>query len=117
VNTSLSWVLGGYGSCHVDAGEPQMGHCCTKEANKDRYPSIEVSQTVKLKIEGAGVSTIDGKTEGIFEAGAQYVLMCQAVTDGMDKTATITLRNDNGVRKIYYTLSLRGTHDDGPAER
>ena len=115
VNTSLSWVLGGYGSCHVDAGEQQMGHCCTKEANKDRYPSIEVSQTVKFKIEGAGVSTIDGKTEGIFEAGAQYVLMCPAVTD--DRTATITLRNDNGVRKIYYTLSLRGTHDDGPAER
>ena len=117
VNTSLSWVLGGYGSCHVDAGEPQMGHCCTKEANKDRYPSIMVSQTVKFKIEGAGVSTIDGKTEGIFEAGAQYVLMCPAVTDGKDRTATITLRNDNGVRKIYYTLSLRGTHDDGPAER
>lgn len=117
VNTSLSWVLGGYGSCHVDAGEPQMGHCCTKEANKDRYPSIMVSQTVKFKIEGAGVSTIDGKTEGIFEAGAQYVLMCPAVTDGKDRTATITLRNDNGVRKIYYTLNLRGTHDDGPAER
>ena len=117
VNTSLSWVLGGYGSCHVDAGEPQMGHCCTKEANKDRYPSIEVSQTVKFKIEGAGVSTIDGKTDGIFEAGAQYVLMCPSVTDGKDRTATITLRNDNGVRKIYYTLSLRGTHDDGPAER
>jgi len=117
VNTSLSWVLGGYGSCHVDAGEQQMGHCCTKEANKDRYPSIEVSQTVKFKIEGANVSTIDGKTEGIFEAGAQYVLMCPAVTDGKDRTATITLRNDNGVRKIYYTLSLRGTHDDGPAER
>ena len=117
VNTSLSWVLGGYGSCHVDAGEPQMGHCCTKEANKDRYPAIMVSQTVKFKIEGAGVSTIDGKTDGIFEAGAQYVLMCPAVTDGKDRTATITLRNDNGVRKIYYTLSLRGTHDDGPAER
>lgn len=117
VNTSLSWVLGGYGSCHVDAGEQQMGHCCTKEANKDRYPSIEVSQTVKFKIEGAGVSTIDGKTEGIFEAGAQYVLMCPAVTDGKDRTATITLRNEKGVRVIYYTLSLRGTHDDGPAER
>jgi hypothetical protein len=76
-----------------------------------------VSQTVKFKIEGAGVSTIDGKTEGVFESGSQYVLMCPAVADGKDRTATITLRNDNGVRKIYYTLSLRGTHDDGPAER
>jgi hypothetical protein len=118
VNTSLSYVCGGYGSCHVDAGEPQMGHCCNKEAKKDRYPSIMVSQTVKFTIEGdAGVTTIDGKTEGIFEAGAQYVLFCPAVFNGEAKTSKITLRNENGVRVLYYTLSLRCTHDDGPAER
>ena len=117
VNTSLSWVLGGYGSCHVDAGEKQMGHCCTKEANKERYPSIVVSQTVDFTISGAGVTTFDGKTTGTFEKDMQYVLRCPAVTDGKDRTATITLRNEKGVRVIYYTLSLRGTHDDGPAER
>ena len=118
VNTSLSYVCGGYGSCHVDAGEPQMGHCCNKEAKKDRYPSIMVSQTVRFTIEGdAGVTTIDGKTEGLFEAGAQYVLFCPAVVNGEAKTSKITLRNENGVRVLYYTASLRGTHDDGPAER
>lgn len=116
VNTSLAYTIGGYGSCHVDAGEPQMGHSCNKEAYKDRYPSIMVNQTVDFTIEGAGMTTVEGLTSGTWEKDMQYVLRCPAVAEGEEKTATITMRNNNGVRVAYYILSLRCTHDDGPAE-
>lgn len=113
VNTSLSYVCGGYGSCHVDAGESSVGHCCNKEARKERHPFINVSQRVEFTIEGAGVRTADGKTSGVWEAGKDYELVCPAVAEGEEKIATITMRNNNGVRVLYYKLSWQGTHDDG----
>lgn len=113
-NTSLAYSIGGYGSCHVDAGELSMTHYCNKECYKDRNPSITVNQRVSFNIEGdSGMTTIDGKTSGTFEANVAYVMVCPKVDEGEEKVATITLRNDNGIRILYYTLSRRGTHDDG----
>lgn len=117
VNTSLAYSIGGYGSCHVDAGEKHLTHCCNKEAKTDRHPSITVSQRVNFEIEGAGVTTADGKISGVWESGVAYYLNCPAVADGEEKTATITMRNEHGVRVLYYKLSWSGTHDDGPGER
>lgn len=114
INTSLSYSIGGYGSCHVDAGEKQKCHCCNKECYKDRNPGIIVSQKVNFTIEGAGVTTMDGKTSGVWEANKTYYLICPKVDEGIEKTATITMRNENGVRVLKYILSRRGTHDDGP---
>lgn len=114
VNLSLAYSIGGYGSCHVDAGEASMTHYCNKECYKDRNPSITVNQRVNFTIEGdSGMTTIDGKTSGTFEANVAYVMVCPKVDEGEEKVATITLRNDNGKRILYYTLSRRGTHDDG----
>lgn len=113
VNTSLSYVCGGYGSCHVDAGEASLNHYCNKEANKERHPFINVSQKVEFTIEGAGVHTIDGKTSVTWEAGKDYELICPAVSEGEEKVAKITMRNAKGVRVLNYKLSRRGTHDDG----
>lgn len=113
VNTSLSYVCGGYGSCHVDAGEASLNHYCNKEANKERHPFINVSQRVEYTIEGADVKTADGKTSGTWEAGKDYELICPAVADGEEKVAKITMRNEHGVRVLNYKLSRRGTHDDG----
>ena len=113
-NTSLAYSIGGYGSCHVDAGEASMTHYCNKECYKDRNPSITVNQRVNFNIEGdSGMTTIDGKTSGTFEPNVAYVMVCPKVDEGEEKVATITLRNDNGIRILYYTLSRRGTHDDG----
>lgn len=113
VNLSLAYSIGGYGSCHVDAGEPQMIHCCTKQCTKERHPSITLNQKVKFTIEG-GVTTDDGKTSGVWEANKAYGLKCSAVKE--DKYAYITMRNENGVRIAKYRLSLDGTHDDGAGE-
>ena len=114
VNTSLSYVVGGYGSCHVDAGEKQLCHCCNKECYKDRTPAITVNQRVNFTIEGAGVTTYEGATSGVWEANTLYYLICPAVAEGEEKIATITMRNENGVRVLKYKLSRQGTHDDGP---
>lgn len=117
VNTSLAYSIGGYGSCHVDAGEASLTHYCNKECYKDRNPSITVNQRVNFTIEGdSGMTTIDGKTTGTFEANVAYVMVCPKVDEGEEKVATITLRNDNGIRILYYTLSRRGTHDDGTSD-
>ena len=117
INTSLAYSIGGYGSCHVDAGEASLTHYCNKECYKDRNPSIMVNQRVNFTIEGdSGMTTIDGKTSGTFEANISYVMVCPKVDEGDEKVATITLRNDNGIRILYYTLSRRGTHDDGAGE-
>lgn len=116
VNTSLSYSIGGYGSCHVDAGEKQLCHCCNKECNKERHPSITVNQRVNFTIEGAGVTTIEGATQGVWEANTPYYIICPKVEEGEEKTAVITMRNDNGVRILKYKLSRQGTHDDGPEE-
>ncbi len=116
VNTSLSYVVGGYGSCHVDAGEKQLCHCCNKECYKDRTPAITVNQRVNFTIEGDGVTTYEGATSGVWEANTLYYLICPAVAEGEEKIATITMRNENGVRVLKYKLSRQGTHDDGPEQ-
>jgi len=116
INTSLAYSIGGYGSCHVDAGEKYKCHCCNKECNKDRHPSITVNQRVNFTIEGAGVTTMEGATSGIWEANTPYYLTCPKVEEGEEKIATITMRNSNGVRVLKYKLSRQGTHDDGPEE-
>lgn len=116
VNVTLSYSMGGYGSCHVDAGEKQLCHCCNKECNKERHPGIVVSQKVDFTIEGAGVTTMDGKTSGTWEANTTYYLTCPMVAEGEEKIATITMKNKNGTRILYYKLSRNGTHDDGPYE-
>ena len=113
VNTSLSYVCGGYGSCHVDAGETSLNHYCNKEAKKERHPFINVSQKVEFTIEGAGVKTADGKTFGTWSANKDYELVCPAVAEGEEKVAKITMRNEHGVRVLNYKLSRNGTHDDG----
>lgn len=113
VNTSLSYVCGGYGSCHVDAGETSMNHYCNKECDRERHPSINVSQRVEFTIEGAGVKTIDGKTSGTWEANTNYELVCSAVGENEEKVAVITMRNENGVRVLNYKLSRKGTKDEG----
>lgn len=111
VNTSLAYAIGGYGSCHVDAGETAMTHCCTKQCLKERHPAIMVNQRVEFVIEGAGVTTDDGKTSGIWEANKAYGIKCPAVRE--DQIATITMYNEQGVRILKYRLSKDGTHDDG----
>lgn len=116
INTSLAYSIGGYGSCHVDAGEKYKCHCCNKECNKDRHPSITVNQRVNFTIEGAGVTTMEGATSGVWEANTPYYLICPKVEEGEEKIATITMRNSNGVRVLKYKLSRQGTHDDGPEE-
>ena len=113
VNLSLAYQIGGYGSCHVDAGEQAMNHYCNKECNKERHPSITVSQTVQFTIEGGGMKTIDGKTQGTWEADKSYELVCPMVGEGEERVVVITMKNENGVRILNYTLSRRGTHDDG----
>jgi hypothetical protein len=113
VNTSLAYSIGGYGSCHVSAGEKQMVHCCTKQCTDERHPAIQVSQRVNFTIEG-GVTTDDGKTSGVWEANEVYGIRCPKVKE--DTISTITMRNENGVRILKYRLSKDGTHDDGPGE-
>lgn len=114
VNTSLAYSIGGYGSCHVDAGEKEMVHRCTKQCTKERHPSITVNQSVNFTIEGGDVTTDDGKTSGIWEANTPYGIKCPAVTE--DKYAYITMRNENGVKVLEYRCSKDGTHDDGAGE-
>lgn len=111
VNTSLAYFIGGYGSCHVDAGETSMTHCCTKQCTKERHPAIQVNQRVEFTIEGGGVTDGDGKTSGVWEANTPYGIKCPAVTE--DKYAYITMRNENGVKVLEYRCSKDGTHDDG----
>lgn len=113
VNTSLSYVCGGYGSCHVDAGEQSKNHYCNKECDRERHPFINVSQRVEFTIDGAGVKTIDGKTSGTWEANTNYELVCPAVGENEEKVAVITMRNENGVRLLNYKLSRQGTKDEG----
>lgn len=113
MNTSLSYVCGGYGSCHVDAGEASKNHYCNKECDRERHPSINVSQRVEFTIEGANVRTIDGKTSGTWEANTNYELVCPAVGENEEKVAIITMRNENGVRVLNYKLSRQGTKDEG----
>lgn len=113
VNTSLSYVCGGYGSCHVDAGETSLNHYCNKECDRERHPFINVSQRVEFTIEGGGVTTANGKTSGTWEANTNYELVCPAVGENEEKVAVITMRNENGVRVLNYKLSRQGTHDDG----
>ena len=60
------------------------------------------------------MTTADGRTSGVFEAGKSYVLNCPAVSEGEEKVSTITLRNAGGTRILYYKRSWLGTHDDGP---
>lgn len=114
VNTSLAYSIGGYGSCHVDAGEKQMVHRCTKQCTKERHPSITVNQRVTFTIEGGGVTDDNGKTSGVWEANTPYGIKCPAVTE--DKYAYITMRNENGVKVLEYRCSKDGTHDDGSKE-
>ncbi len=116
VNLTLSYAIGGYGSCHCDSGEQTITHNCKKQADTDRHPSINVSQKVNFTIEGAGVKTVDGKTSGTWEAGVNYELVCPAVGEGEEKTAKITMRNDNGVRILNYKLCRCSTHDDGAGD-
>lgn len=111
VNTSLAYSIGGYGSCHVDAGEKEMVHKCTKQCTKERHPSIIVNQRVEFTIEGGGVTDANGKTSGVWEANIQYGIKCPSVTE--DKYAYITMRNENGVKVLEYRCSKDGTHDDG----
>ena len=113
VNVTLGYSCGGYGSCHVDPGETSISHKCNKEANRDRQPSITCSQTVNFTIEGAGVTAAGGKTSGVWKAGKSYVLFCPAVKEGEEKIATITLKNENGIKILYYKCSWNPTHDDG----
>ena len=114
VNTSLAYSIGGYGSCHVDAGETSMTHCCTKQCTKERHPAIQVNQRVEFTIEGGGVTDDNGKTSGVWEANKAYGIKCPAVKE--DVITTITMRNENGVKVLRYRLSKDGTHDDGPME-
>ena len=114
VNTSLAYSIGGYGSCHVDAGEKEMVHRCTKQCTKERHPSITVNQRVNFTIEGGGVTDDNGKTSGVWEANKPYGIKCPAVTE--DKYAYITMRNENGVKVLEYRCSKDGTHDDGAGE-
>lgn len=113
VNLTLSYAIGGYGSCHCDSGEQTITHNCKKQADTDRHPSINVSQKVEFTIEGAGMKTVDGKTSGTWETNKNYELICPAVGEGEEKTAKITMRNDNGIRILYYKLCRCSTHDDG----
>lgn len=113
VNTSLAYSIGGYGSCHVDAGEKQMVHRCTKQCTKERHPAIQVNQRVNFTLEG-GITTDDGKTSGVWEANKPYGIKCPKVSD--DIIATITMWNDGGKRVLEYRLSKDGTHDDGAGE-
>jgi hypothetical protein len=113
VNTSLSYIIGGYGSCHVDPGEKTLTHNCNKECNKERHPYISVSERVNFTIEG-GVKTVDGKTSGTWEANTNYELVCPAVSEGEEKVAVITMSNSNGTRVLNYKLSRSGTKDEGP---
>lgn len=113
VNTSLAYSIGGYGSCHVDTGEKEMVHRCTKQCTKERHPSITVNQRVEFTLEG-GITTDDGKTSGTWEANGVYGIKCPAVKE--DVIATITMRNENGVKVLEYRCSKDGTHDDGPKE-
>ena len=113
INTSLAYSIGGYGSCHVDAGEKSLNHYCTKECNKERHPTISVSQRVYFTIEGAGVKAAGGKTIGVWEPGKNYELICPMVAEGEEKVAKITMTNENGTRILNYKLSRNGTHDDG----
>ena len=62
------------------------------------------------------MTTYEGTTSGVWEANTTYYLKCPAVAEGEEKIATITMRNDNGVRILKYKLSRQGTHDDGPEE-
>ena len=112
VNVMLGYVCGGYGSCHVDPGDTSLYHKCNKQCDKERHPTITVSERVEFKIEGGGVTDKYGKTTGVWEAGIAYELILPAVTDA--KIATITMSNDGGSRVLEYQLSLNGTHDDGP---
>ena len=113
VNISLSYVCGGYGSCHVDAGEQSLNHYCNKECDRERHPFIIVSQCVEFTIEGGGVTTIDGKTSGVWEANTNYELVCPAVGENEERVAKITMRNENGMRVLNYKLSRQGTKDEG----
>lgn len=113
VNTSLAYSIGGYGSCHVDAGEKSLNHYCNKECNKDRHPSITLNQRVNYTIEGGGMTTTDGKTSGVWYANVAYGFTCPKVPDGEERVAVITMWNDEGYRILNYKLSRRGTHDDG----
>ena len=114
INVTLSYSMGGYGSCHVDSGETSMYHYCTKEATVERHPGIKVSQTVNFTIDGAGVTVKDtGATSGTWQANTTYYLTCPAVGPGEEKIAKITMSNSNGKRVLYYRLSESGTHDDG----
>ena len=117
VNLTLSYAIGGYGSCHCDSGEQTITHNCRKQADTDRHPSINVSQKVNFTIEGAGMKTADGKTSGVWEAGKNYELICPAVGEGEEKTAKITMSNENGVRILNYTLCRCSTHDDGAGSK
>ena len=111
VNTSLAYSIGGYGSCHVDAGEKEMVHCCTKQCTNERHPSITVNQRVSFTLEG-GITTYDGKTSGVWEANGVYGIKCPAVKE--DEYSYITMRNENGVKVLEYRRSKDETHDDGP---
>ena len=113
VNTSLAYSIGGYGSCHVDAGEQSLNHYCNKECAKDRHPSITLNQRVNFTIEGGGMTTTEGKTSGVWEADVAHGLYCPMVPDGEERVAVITMWNDEGYRILNYKLSRRGTHDDG----
>lgn len=114
VNTSLAYAIGGYGSCHVDAGETTLTHRCTKQCTKERHPAIQVNQRVEFTIEGGGVTDDNGKTSGVWEANKAYGIKCPAVKE--DQIATITMRNENGVKVLEYRCSKDGTHDDGAGE-
>lgn len=111
VNVMLGYVCGGYGSCHVDPGDPSLSHKCNKQCDKERHPTITVSERVQFKIEGGGVTDKYGKTSGTWEADTAYELILPAVTDA--RIAKITMTNDGGGRILEYQLSLNGTHDDG----
>ena len=111
VNVMLGYVCGGYGSCHVDPGDPSLSHKCNKQCDKERHPTITVSERVQFKIEGGGVTDKYGKTSGTWEADTAYELVLPAVTDA--RIAKITMSNDGGSRILEYQLSLNGTHDDG----
>ena len=114
VNTSLAYFIGGYGSCHVDAGEKEMVHRCTKQCTKERHPAIQVNQRVEFTIEGGGVTDDNGKRTGVWEANKAYGIKCPAVKE--DVIATITMRNENGVKVLEYRCSKEGSHDDGAGE-
>ena len=42
-----------------------------------------------------------------------YLPLAKKIAEGEEKVAKITMRNEHGVRILNYTLSRRGTHDDG----